>query len=131
MKNEASATRQAVSPPQTVEQPKVPKYKTYTLVLDLDETLVHFKDSRFLSDDQKLKIRPGVQEFLSALAPYYRMVVFTAAQKMYADFVVQKIDPEGQYIEQKYYRESCKLVGKHQVKDLNLVVKNSKIMKAF
>jgi hypothetical protein len=34
--------------------------KPYTLVLDLDETLVHFIDSKYLSDNEKLKIRPGV-----------------------------------------------------------------------
>jgi TFIIF-interacting CTD phosphatase-like protein len=65
-----------------------PPHKKYFLVLDLDETLVHFKDSRYLTDDQKLKIRPGVSQFLESLAPYYRFVVFTAAQKMYADFVI-------------------------------------------
>jgi histidinol phosphatase-like enzyme len=59
--------------------PTVPGKKQYTLVLDLDETLVHFKDSRYLTDDQKLKIRPGVSQFLEALHPYYRFVVFTAA----------------------------------------------------
>jgi TFIIF-interacting CTD phosphatase-like protein len=53
--------------------------KQYILVLDLDETLVHFKDSRYLTDDQKLKIRPGVNQFLEALHPYYKIVVFTAA----------------------------------------------------
>ena len=36
------------------------KAKCYTLVLDLDETLVHYKENKYLSDDQKLKIRPGV-----------------------------------------------------------------------
>ena len=34
----------------------IPEFKPYTLVLDLDETLVHFKESKYLSDDQKLKI---------------------------------------------------------------------------
>ena len=34
----------------------IPEIKPYTLVLDLDETLVHFKESKYLSDDQKLKI---------------------------------------------------------------------------
>lgn len=29
----------------------VPDIKPYTLVLDLDETLVHFKESKYLSDE--------------------------------------------------------------------------------
>jgi len=58
--------------------------KQYVLVLDLDETLVHFKDSRYLKDEQKLRVRPGVDQFLQALSPYYKMIVFTAAQKLYA-----------------------------------------------
>lgn len=69
------------------------RYKIYTLVLDLDETLVHFKESKFLSDDKKLKLRPGIDQFFRTLAPYYRFVVFTAAHKQYAEFVCKKIDP--------------------------------------
>ena len=76
------------------EPPKVlNQNKKYILVLDLDETLVHFKDSRYLKDEQKLRVRPGVDQFLQALVPYYKLVVFTAAQKLYAQFVMQKIDP--------------------------------------
>ena len=69
-----------------------------TLVLDLDETLVHFKESRYLSDDQKLKVRPFHDQFFEALDPFYHFVVFTAAQKPYADFVISIIDPESKYI---------------------------------
>ena len=82
--------------------------RPYALVLDLDETLVHFKDQKFLSDEQKLKIRPGVAQFFEALHPYYTFVVFTAAQKMYADFVISKIDPHGIYIKDRFYRSQCK-----------------------
>ena len=31
---------------------------------------------------------------------------------MYADFVIQKIDPKGIYIEQRFYRDHCKQNGK-------------------
>lgn len=91
-------------------------------MLDLDETLVHFKDSKYLTDDQKLKVRPGVAQFLEALDPFYTFVVFTAAQKMYADFVISRIDPDGVYIKDRFYRNHCRLIGKHQAKDLNLVI---------
>lgn len=41
---------------------------------------------------------------------------------MYADFVIMKIDPESRYVKQRFYRDHCKLMGKHQAKDLNLVL---------
>lgn len=88
----------------------------------MDETLVHFKDSKYLSDEQKLKVRPGVAQFLEALDPYFTFVVFTAAQKMYADFVINRIDPEGRYIKHRFYRNHCRQMGRHQAKDLNLVL---------
>lgn len=118
-----SLTSRQGTPAAVVPKPlQTERTKAYTLVLDLDETLVHFKDSKYLTDDQKLKIRPGVAQFLEALDPYYTFVVFTAAQKMYADFVISRIDPEGIYIKDRFYRGHCRLIGKHQAKDLNLVI---------
>ena len=123
--NTTTPSSPASSPRPVLVNKGIPQKKNYILVLDLDETLVHFKDSRYLTDDQKLKVRPGVGQFLEALHPYYRFIVFTAAQKMYADFVIQKIDPQGIYIEQRFYRDHCKLQGRYQVKDLNLISRKS------
>lgn len=44
---------------------------------------------------------------------------------MYADFVISKIDPHGTYIEQRFYRDHCKLMGRNQVKDLNIISRRS------
>lgn len=77
-----------------------------------------------ISDYDKLKVRPGVQIFLESLEPYYKFVVFTAAQKIYADFVCRKIDPENKYLNvARFYRDSCKQIGKFQAKDLSLVIR--------
>jgi hypothetical protein len=46
----------------------------YTLVLDLDETLVHFESS-----ERKFKIRPNCITFLKNLSHLFEIVVFTAA----------------------------------------------------
>jgi len=49
---------------------------TYTLVLDLDETLVHYFD---MGVDSHFLIRPGCFEFLEEMAKYFELVIFTAA----------------------------------------------------
>ena len=64
-----------------------------TLVLDLDETLVHsgFKPFNTPSDiilkieldnrihDIHVLVRPGVEEFLEKMAKHYELVIFTAS----------------------------------------------------
>ena len=48
----------------------------YTLVLDLDETLIHFMQNE---SDNFFMIRPGCQQFLAELAEHFEIVIFTAA----------------------------------------------------
>ena len=55
---------------------------TYTLVLDLDETLIHLEsdeDAEDEIDQVYYLIRPGAIKFLNELSKYYELVVFTAA----------------------------------------------------
>jgi hypothetical protein len=52
--------------------------KDYTLVLDLDETLIHFK----ADPDGKtgsIKLRPGLYDFLENVRKYYELIIFTAS----------------------------------------------------
>ena len=101
-----------------------------TLVLDLDETLVH---STFEpTDDSDLvvrvtieggnynvyvKIRPGLEEFLEEVAEYYEVVVFTASMAKYADPVLDRIDKRG-CISHRLFREHCVMHNGAYVKDL-------------
>ena len=50
----------------------------FTLVLDLDETLVHY-----VEDDESafIQIRPGAEIFLSEMSKIFEIVVFTAAMQ--------------------------------------------------
>jgi Dullard-like phosphatase family protein len=99
-------------------KPINPRYK-YTLVLDLDETLVHF-----ISDDESdeksayIQIRPGAEEFIKDLSEYYEIVIFTAAHKNYADLVIEALDPEG-VISQRLYRQHTLSIGNVNIKDLS------------
>jgi len=52
--------------------------RPYTLVLDLDETLVHFVEE---NDSAYIQIRPGAEHFLEEMNKYYEIVVFTAAMQ--------------------------------------------------
>jgi TFIIF-interacting CTD phosphatase-like protein len=60
--------------------PKADQARMYTLVLDLDETLVHYATDEHAGDvhSGKFLIRPGAVEFLTEMAKYYEIVIFTA-----------------------------------------------------
>jgi len=65
----------------------------YTLVLDLDETLVHFE-----ATERKFKIRPNCFNFLQTMSKMFEIVIFTAASQDYADWILDVLDPTKQLI---------------------------------
>ena len=92
-----------------------------TLVLDLDETLIHsYFDTppprlphisfEILIEKKKIKVnsvlRPGVQEFLDNLEKYFEIVIFTASLSQYANPVIDFIDKKG-ICKYRLYREHC------------------------
>ena len=48
----------------------------YTLVLDLDETLVHYYE---VGGEGMFRVRPGCDKFLTEMSEIYEVVIFTAA----------------------------------------------------
>jgi len=90
--------------------------KKFTLVLDLDETLIHYDGSK-----GKLHFRPSCLTFLKTLASKYEIVVFTAASKEYADYMIDFIDPRGVYIQHKLYRHHTIYFDEVYHKDLALL----------
>lgn len=108
---------------------KAPDRKT--LVLDLDETLVHATYAQeaqtkitltLTIEDKTLKIyvnlRPGLQVFLERMAALYEVVVFTASLDKYADPLLNQIDSQS-LISGRLFRESCSLHNGCYVKDLS------------
>ncbi|CAI5465247.1 unnamed protein product [Closterium sp. Yama58-4] len=107
-----------------------------TLVLDLDETLVHSSFSAPPNADFVVPLtmdgrtasvfvlkRPGVERFLSAMAPIFEVVVFTASLARYAGPVLDLLDPTGELIHHRLFRESCVQMegGGGYVKDLSIL----------
>ena len=72
----------------------------YCLVLDLDETLVHYFE---VGSEGTFLVRPGCDNFLTEMAEIYEVVIFTAAMQDYADWVLNQID-KAKRIKYRLYR---------------------------
>jgi len=92
--------------------PKKPDNRAMTLVLDLDETLVHCSSEVMKGADFVFPVRfrgviyqvyvrkrPHFEEFLKKCSQMFEVIVFTASEKAYADRLLNIIDPNGQYIQ--------------------------------
>jgi len=101
-----------------------------TLVLDLDETLVHssFKpvpNADFIIpveiDNQVHQVyvlkRPGVDQFLKVMGDKFELVVFTASLAKYADPVLDLLDKD-KTVRSRLFREACSNHKGNYVKDL-------------
>mmetsp|Transcript_11855 Transcript_11855/g.16608 ORF Transcript_11855/g.16608 Transcript_11855/m.16608 type:complete len:433 (-) Transcript_11855:585-1883(-) len=104
-----------------------------TLVLDLDETLVHCTVEKVHDADLvfpvvfhgaeyqvHVRLRPYLFEFLESVSQKFEVVVFTASQQVYADKLLDRVDPEKKYIQHRMFRESCLAVEGNYLKDLNV-----------
>ncbi|KAF8675951.1 hypothetical protein HU200_047451 [Digitaria exilis] len=94
--------------------------KHVTLVLDLDETLVHSTLDHCDNADFTLEVffnmknhtvyvrkRPYLKMFLEKVAQMFELVIFTASQRIYAEQLIDRLDPDGKYISRRIYRDSC------------------------
>lgn len=115
-------------PPRLSSDPKV------CLVLDLDETLVHCSTEMLLPADLVFPVvfnnieytvfarkRPFIEEFLSQMATLFEIVVFTASQEVYADRLLNILDPDRKYIRHRLFRDSCICVEGNYLKDLTIL----------
>ena len=116
-----------------------------TLVLDLDETLVHsvggmengeggepqhdfiiqIPQSNNSLHDVHVMVRPHVEEFLQRMSKRFELVIFTASISKYANPLLNIVDKMG-YVPFRLFREHCTLINTAFVKDLNLLGRDAK-----
>ena len=102
-----------------------------SLVLDLDETLVHCSVEPIGNADLTFPVvfngveytvyvrkRPNFQHFMEQIAGRYEVIIFTASQQVYAEKLLNILDPENKYIDHRLYRDSCLCVEGNYLKDL-------------
>ena len=51
--------------------------------------------------------RPGLREFLKKVTSMFEVWIYTASEKVYADAVIDKLDPNGEIFKNRLYRENC------------------------
>ena len=107
------------------------------LIFDLDETLIHCLRTKTpqrtpdvylniplangTSQKYPFNVRPYTKQILTLANKYFEVAVFTASTSVYADTAINYIDPNGEYIQHRFYRESCvKEAGGIYVKDLRI-----------
>jgi RNA polymerase II subunit A small phosphatase-like protein len=127
------------SPINSFLEPQLPEFKgKKTLVLDLDETLVHSTFEPVQNPDLILPVRiqgmtykinvikrPGVEEFLAEVGEMFEVVIFTASLSEYAEPLVRILDTTNT-ISALLYRQHCTLLNGVYVKDLSLIGRDPK-----
>eukprot|EP00051_Salpingoeca_urceolata_P016384 m.216814 g.216814 ORF g.216814 m.216814 type:complete len:251 (-) comp18661_c0_seq2:100-852(-) len=111
-----------------------------TLVLDLDETLIHSQPHSYLRpsppgpNDLTLDVhiegvactffvnrRPHVDLFLRTVAEWYNVVVFTASLSEYGNPVIDYLDRGRGLVKARLFRESCVNRGDRFIKNLAMI----------
>ena len=127
------------SPYLSINRPQ--KFKKKTLILDLDETLVHSGFNPFTrKSDITLTIyldgrehvinvlkRPHVDEFLREISEYYEIIVFTASISEYASPLLDQLD-KNNYFSGRLFRQDCSFNHGLYIKDLRRIGKDLKDM---
>ena len=97
---------------------KTKNIKKYSLVLDLEETLLHFNKNSKNNKEGFIDIRPGTLKFLDDISQFYELIVFNEGEKNFTDFLIDTLEENKIYFEHRFYREHMIINNNDIVKDL-------------
>ena len=114
----SSLTTPVLLPPRRLD-------RSFTVVLDLDETLLHavvynmrdsFDEVYVEGSDFQfslgkfeyiITLRPNLKQFLQWASEKFELILYTAGSEDYAKQVLKRIDPEDVYFSHKFTRKNC------------------------
>lgn len=122
---------------------KIWEPKKFTLVLDLDGTLIHASRQRkqnikkgvqydrlvmnVIGEGRQsvhLYSRPYLEDFLSKLGENFNLMVFSASEECYCDVILDHID-KWRVIQNRFYRNYVDIEHKTVKKDLTKIIKKN------
>jgi len=101
--------------------PEMDKSKKYSLIIELDETLVHYYEE---GNNYFVKVRCGTEDFLKTMSEFCEIVIVSTSSKEYTDIIIQNINNDKCYINYTIYKEMFD--DKNDIIDFSLINRNIK-----
>ena len=98
---------------------KEPNLKRYTLVLDLNETLINFTSTK--GNQGLLRTRPFLFEFLDSVSQFYEIILFTCSTQNYTESIIKAIEYKKKYFDYIFCRQHTIIIKNDFVKDLTRI----------
>lgn len=95
----------------------------------MHSTLEHCEDADFtfpVNFNSKehtvyVRCRPHLKDFMERVSCRFEIIVFTASQSIYAEQLLNVLDPKRKIFRHRVYRESCVFVDGNYLKDLSVL----------
>ena len=97
--------------------PPIEKQYEFTLVLDLDETLIHVVAGK--NERARLIFRPFLFEFLAKMKRLFEIILFTVSVPEYSNKIISHIERKEKFFNYKLYRQHASKIRGEYVKDLS------------
>lgn len=68
-----------------------------------------------------VRCRPHLRDFMERVAALFEIVIFTASQSIYAEQLLNVLDPKRRVFRHRVFRESCVFVDGNYLKDLSVL----------
>ena len=104
----------------------------YTLILDLDETLIYLEREYYTFNNihnikkKKLTLRPGLFNFLDRMKKIYELVLFTFTSPDYSNPIIELLEKNEKYFEHVLYIQQASYSNGEYVKNINYLGRDIK-----